>query len=120
MGDPWKYYAEQGRSHHAGTTRPPQEVSTHPRTESSTEAMDTDEGHRTTARLLEEAQRLSEATMEPMCTTIEETITTMMGGSEAIISNILSMRDPRELALSETGERGPTPLEMRASLPIGS
>ena len=45
-------------------------------------------------RLLEEAQRLSEATMEPMYTTIEETITTMAGGSEAIISHILSTRDP--------------------------
>ena len=30
------------------------------RTESSTEAMDTDEGQRTSARLLEEAQRLSQ------------------------------------------------------------
>ena len=43
-GDPWGYYAKCGRPHYAGMTRSPQEVSTHPRTESSTEAMDTDEG----------------------------------------------------------------------------
>ena len=52
-GDPWGYYAELRRSHHAGTVRSTQEVSAQPRTESSTEAMDTDKGQRTTARLIE-------------------------------------------------------------------
>ena len=82
--------------------------------------MDTDKGQRTTARLIEEAQRLSEVTMEPTYTTIEEPITTTTEGSEAVISDILATRDPRELTLSETGERGPIPLEMRAGLPAGS
>ena len=54
-GDPWGYYAECGRSCYAGAIRPTQEVSIQPHTESSTEAMDTDEGQRTTARLIEEA-----------------------------------------------------------------
>ena len=43
-GDPWGYYAEHGRPCHTGTTRASSEVVTHPRMESSTEAMDTDEG----------------------------------------------------------------------------
>ena len=88
-GDPWGYYAECGRSHHAGAIRPTQEASIQPRTESSTEAMDTDEGQRTTARLIEEARHLSEVTMEPTYTTIEEPITTTTKGSEAVISDIL-------------------------------
>ena len=100
--------------------RSTQEVSTQPRTESCTEAMDTSEGQRTTARLIKEARRLSEVTMEPIYTAIEEPITTMTEGSEAVISDILATQDPRELTLSETGERGPTPLEMRAGLPAGS
>ena len=54
-GDPWGYYAERGRSCHAGAIRPTQEASIQPRTESSTEAMDTDEGQRTMTRLIEEA-----------------------------------------------------------------
>ena len=119
-GDPWGYYAECGRSHHAGVIRPTQEASIQPHTESSTEAMDTDEGQRTTARLIEETRCLSEVTMEPTYTTIEEPITTMTKGSEAVISDILATRDPRELTLSETGVRGPAPLEMRAGLPAGS
>ena len=82
--------------------------------------MDTDEGQRTTARLIEEAQHLSEVTMEPTYTTIEKPITTMTEGSEAVISDILATQDLRELTLSETGERGPTPLEMRAGLLAGS
>ena len=82
--------------------------------------MDTNEGQRTTARLIEEAHHLSEVTMEPTCATIEEPITTMTEGSEAMMSDILATQDPRELTLSETGERGPAPLEMRASLPTGS
>ena len=63
-GDPWGYYGQQQ------TTAPEQQETkleplhtpdTHPsRTESSTEVMDTDEGQRTSARLLEEAQRLSQ------------------------------------------------------------
>ena len=88
--------------------------------ESSTEAMDTDEGQQTSTRLLEEAQCLSQARAEPTHATIEEPITTMTGGSEAIISDILSMQDPRELTLSEVGERRIPPLEMRAGLPAGS
>ena len=58
--------------------------------------------------------------MEPTYTTIEEPITTMTEGSEAVISDILATQDPRELTLLETGERGPGPLEMRAGLPAGS
>ena len=54
-GDPWGYYVACGRSHHAGTVRSTREASAQPHTESSTEAMDTDEGQRTTARLIEEA-----------------------------------------------------------------
>ena len=100
--------------------RPTQEASIQPHTESSTEPMDTDEGQRTTARLIEEARHLSEVTMEPTYTTIEEPITTVTEGSEAVICDILATRDPRELTLSETGERGPAPLEMRAGLPAGS
>ena len=82
--------------------------------------MDTDQGQRTTARLTEEAHRLSAVTMEPTYTTIEESITTTTEGSEAVISDILATRDPRELILSQTGERGPAPLEMRAGLSAGS
>ena len=52
--------------------------------------MDTDEGQRTTARLIEEACHLSEVTMEPTYTTIDEPITTMTEGSEAVISDILA------------------------------
>ena len=43
-GDPWGYYVEYGRSHHTGMVRSTQEASAQPRTESSTEAVDTDEG----------------------------------------------------------------------------
>ena len=119
-GDPWGYYAECGRSRHAGTVRSTQGASAQLCTESSTEAMDTDEGQRTTARLIEEAQRLSEVTIEPTYTVIEEPITTTTEGSEAVISDILATQDPQELTMSETGERGPTTLEMRAGLPAGS
>ena len=119
-GDPWGYYAECGRLCHAGTIRPIQEASIQPHTESSTEAMDTDEGQRTTARLIEEARRLSQVTMELTYSTIEEPIITTTEGLEAVISDILATRDPRELTLPETGEKGPAPLEMRAGLPAGS
>ena len=44
----------------------------------------------------------------------------MTGGSEATISHILSMHDPRELTSSEVGERRIAPLEMRVGLPTGS
>ena len=44
----------------------------------------------------------------------------MTGESEAIIFHILSKQDPRELTLSEVGERRIAPSEMRASLPAGS
>ena len=118
--DPWGYCAECGRSRHVGTVRPTKKMLAQPHTESSTEAMDTNKGQRTTARLVEEAHCLSVVTMEPTYTTIEEPITTMTEGSEAVISNILATQDPRELTLSEIGERGPIPLEMRAGLPAGS
>ena len=91
-----------------------------PCTESSTEAMDTNEGQRTTARLLEEAQCLSGATVEPTYATINEPMTATTGGSETIISDILATQDARELTLSEVGERRPAPSEMRAGLPAGS
>ena len=46
-GDPWGYYAERGRSRHMEMDRSTQEILMQPRMESSTEAMDTDEGQRT-------------------------------------------------------------------------
>ena len=48
-------------------------------------------------RLIEEAQCLSEVTMEPTYTTIQEPITTMIEGSETVISDIPATRDPRAL-----------------------
>ena len=96
-GDPWGYYAECGRACHAGKVGSTQEASAQPHTESSTEAMDIDEGQRTTARLIKEARCLSEVTMEPTYTAIEEPITTTTEGSEAVISDILAIQDPREL-----------------------
>ena len=99
---------------------PSSEEPIQPHTESSTEAMDTDEGQRTTARLLEEVRRLLESTMEPTYATIDEPTTAMTEGSEAVISDILATQDPRELTLSEGGEGRPTPSEMRAGLPVGS
>ena len=119
-GDPWGYYAEHRESHHMETDRTILETSAPPCTESSTEAMDTDEGQRTTARLLEEAHRLSTAAMEPSCATIDESMSASLQESEAAISNILATPDPRELHKSEAGEKGPTPVEMKAGLPAGS
>ena len=58
--------------------------------------------------------------MELTYTTIEEPIITTTEGSEAVIYDILATRDLRELTLPETGEKGPTPLEMRAGLLAGS
>ena len=58
--------------------------------------------------------------MEPTYTTIDETMTAMTGGSEAIISDILSTQDPRELTLSEVSEKRPALSEMRAGLLAGS
>ena len=86
-GDPWGYYAEHGESHHMETDRTVPGP-TQPRTESSTEAMDTDEGQRTTARLLEEAHHLSTAAGEPTYASIDETLTATLQGSEAAISDI--------------------------------
>ena len=96
------------------------EASTQPRTESSTEAMDTDEGQRTTARLLEEAHRLSTAAMEPSYATIDESMSATLQGSEAAISNILVTLDLRELHKLEASEKGPAPIEMKTGLPAGS
>ena len=69
------------------------------------EAMDTDEGQRTTARLLEEACHLSTAAMEPPYATIDETMSATLQGSEAAISDILATQDPQNLNKSETGEK---------------
>ena len=91
-----------------------------PHMESSTEAMDTNKGQRTMVRLLEEAQCLLGATVEPTYATIDEPMTATTGGSEAIISDMLATQDPRELTLSEVGERRPAPSEMRAGLLAGS
>ena len=52
-GDPRAYYAERRELFHMEADRTIPETSAQPRTESSMEAMDTDEGQRTTARLLE-------------------------------------------------------------------
>ena len=114
--DPWGYYA----SHHMETDRTVQETSTQPHTESSTEAMDTDEGQRTTARLLEEAHHLSTVAREPSYASIDETLSMTLQGSEAAISDILVTADLRELHKSETDEKSPTLVEMKASLPAGS
>ena len=119
-GDPWEYYAECRESHRMEADRTVLEASTQPRTESSTEAMDTDEGQRTTARLLEEAHRLSTAAMEPSYATIEESMSATLQGSQAAISDILATPDLRELHKLEAGEKGPTPVEMWAGLPAGS
>ena len=48
-GDPWGYYAEHRESCRMEVDRTIPETSAPPCTESSTEAMDTDEGQRTTA-----------------------------------------------------------------------
>ena len=82
--------------------------------------MDTDEGQRTTARPLEEAHRLSTAAREPTYTSIDETLSVTLQGSEAAISDILSTPDPREIHKLETSEKSPTPVEMKASLLAGS
>ena len=62
-GDPWGYYTEHGRPQQTGAARssqiPSPETQIQLHTESFTEAMDTNKGKRTTARLLEEAQHLS-------------------------------------------------------------
>ena len=121
-GDPWGYYRQQQ------TTAPEQQEARpepsctpdiHPsRTESSTETMDTDEGQRTSARLLEEAQRLSQEAHT--YTTIKETPRVGTGGSDMAISDILLAQDPRELSMSTLGEHRPIPTPMSASLPEGS
>ena len=119
-GDPWGYYTEHKESCHMEADRTILETSAPPHTESSTEAMDTDEGQRTTARLLEEPHRLSTAVMEPSYATIDESMSAILQGSEAAISDILVTPDSRELHKSEAGEKGPTPVEMKAGLPAGS
>ena len=119
-GDHWVYYAEHRESHCMEANRTILKTSAQPRTESSTEAMDTDEGQRTTARLLEEAHHLSTAAMEPSYATIDESMSATLQGSEAAISDILATKDLRELHKSEAGEKGPTPVEMKAGLQAGS
>ena len=118
-GDPWGYYAEHRESCCLEVDRTIPETSAQPRTELSMEAMDTDEGQRTTAKLLEEALHLSTAAMEPPYATIDESVSATLQGSEAAISDILVTQDLRKLNKSEIGERGPTPVEMKASLPVG-
>ena len=119
-GDPWGYYAEHRELHHMEVDRTIPETSAQPRMESFMEAMDTDEGQRTTARLLEEAHHLSTAAMEPSYATIDESMSATLQGSEAAISDILVTQDQRKLNKSEIGERGPTPVEMKAGLLAGS
>ena len=119
-GDLWGYYTEHRESCCMEVDRTIPETSTQPHTESSTEAMDTDEGQRTTARLLEEARHLSTAAMEPSYATIDESTSATLQGSEAAISNILVTQDLRELHKSEAGEKGSTPVEMKAGLLVGS
>ena len=118
-GDPWGYYAEHRESRCIEPDRIILETSAQPCTESSMEAMDTDEGQRTTARLLEEAHHLSTAAMEPFYATIDESTSATLQESEAAISDILVTQDPRELHKSEASEKGPTPVEMKAGLPVG-
>ena len=84
------------------TDRTIPEPPTQPRTESSTKAMDTDEGQRTTARLLEEAHRLSTAAREPTYASIDEMLSATLQGSEAAISDILSTPDPRYICRATT------------------
>ena len=117
-GDPWGYYTEHTESSSMEVDRTISEIV--PRTELSTEAMDTDEGQRTMARLLEEAHHLSTAAMEPSYATIDESMSVTLQGSEAAISDILVTPDPQELHKSEVGEKGPSPVEMKAGLPAGS
>ena len=121
-GDPWGYYGQQQNTApelQEARPEPSHTPDTCPsRTESSTEAMDTDEGQRTSARLLKEAQRLSEEAHT--YTTIEEQQKVGAGGSDVAISNILSTQDPRELTMSTLGEHRPVPTQMRAGLPEGS
>ena len=119
-GDLWGYYAEHGESRCMDMDRTVPEPLTQPHTESSTEAMDTDEGQRTTARLLEEAHHLSTAAREPSYASIDETLSVTLQGSEAAISDILLTPDLREIHKLDTGEKSPTPVEMKASLPAGS
>ena len=119
-GDLWGYYAKHRESRYMEMDRTVPETSTQPHTESSTEAMDTDEGQRTTARLLEEAHHLSTVAREPPYASIDETLSATLQGSEAAISDILVTPDLRELNKYETDEKSPTPVEMKASLPAGS
>ena len=119
-GDPWGYYTECRESRCMEADRTVSETSTQPHTESSTEAMDTDEGQRTTASLLEEVHHLFTAAMEPSYATIDETMSATLQGSEAAVSDILVTADLRELHKLEAGEKGPTPVEMKAGLPAGS
>ena len=121
-GDLWGYYGQQQ------TTAPEQQEArpepsrmpdTHPsRTESSTEAMDTDEGQRTSARLLKETQRLSQEAHT--YTTIKEQQKVGTRGSDVPISDILSTQDSREPTMSTLGESRPVPTQMSAGLPEGS
>ena len=80
--------------------------------------MDIDEGQRTSARLLEEAQRLLEEAHTYL--TIKEHQKAGSGGSDAAISDILSTQDPRKLTMSTLGEHRPVLTQMSAGLPEGS
>ena len=94
-GDPWGYYGQQDTAPELQEARPePSHMpDTRPsRTESSTEVMNTDEGQRTSAKLLEEAQRLSEEAYTYL--TIEEHQKVGSRGSDATISDIWSTQDP--------------------------
>ena len=64
--------------------------------------------------------RLSTVAMEPSYATIDESMSATLQGSEAAISDVLVTPDPQELHKSEAGEKGPTPVEMKAGLLAGS
>ena len=121
-GDPTGYYRQQQTTapeQQEARPEPSQTPDTRPsRTEFSTDVMDTDEGQRTSARLLEEAQRLSQEAHT--YSTIKETQKVETRGSDAAISDILSAQGPRELTMSTLGEHRPVPTQMSAGLPEGS
>ena len=57
--------------------------------------------------------------MEPPYATIDKSMSTALQGSEAAISDILVTQDLKKLNKSETSERGPVPVEMKAGLLAG-
>ena len=58
--------------------------------------------------------------MEHPYATVEDSMSATLQGTKAAISDILATRDPRELSKLGTGKEGPTLVEMKAGLPMGS